>query len=64
MEESVFLESYVYKTGVQSGHDFAYFAQVHVAHRERKVPFFALELHQVLVFQQGDGDGPGLYVYK
>ena len=54
MKESVFFETDIYKAGVQSGHQFPDFAHVHVADRERKVPFFFLELYQILILQQGD----------
>ena len=64
MKESVFTEAYINEAGIQSGHQLAHLAQVHVAYGERKVSLFALKFHQVLVFQQGDGNLFGLYIYN
>ena len=63
MKKSVFLEAYIYEAGIESGHQFSDFAHVHVPYSERKVPFLFLKFHEILVFQQGDGDFFGLYIY-
>ena len=64
MKKSVFLVTHVHEAGIQAGHQFLDATQIHVAHGEGYVASFALELYQLFVFEQRDGDFLGLYIYN
>lgn len=63
MKESVFLVADVHKACIQSGHQLLDASQIHIPYGEGDVSSFALKFHEALVFEQGDGDFFGLYVY-
>ena len=64
MKKSVFLVTHIHEAGVQAGHQLPDAPQINVAHGEGEVRPFFLQFHQALVFEQGDGDFFGLYVYN
>ena len=63
MKKSIFLVTHVHEAGIQAGHQFLDAAQIHIAHGEGYILSLTLQLHQLLVFQQGNGDLFGLYIY-
>jgi len=62
MDESVLLIPDVDERGVQAGHDLLDFPQVDVADGVSRLAFFLVQLDQLLVLEQGDGDLAGGYV--
>ena len=62
MDESVLLIPDVDERGVQAGHDLLDFPQVDVADGVSCLALFLVQLDQLLVLEQGDGDLAGGYV--
>ena len=62
MDESVLLIPDVDERGVQAGHDLLDFPQVDVADGVSRLALFLVQLDQLLVLEQGDGDLAGGYV--
>ena len=63
VDEGVFLVPDIDESGVEAGHDLADFPQIDVAHGESRFAFLLVQLDELLVFEQGDGDLVGCYVY-
>ena len=62
MDESVLLIPDVDERGVQAGHDLLDLPQVDVADGVPCLALFLVQLDQLLVLEQGDGDLAGGYV--
>ena len=62
MDESVLLIPDVDERGVQAGHDLLDLPQVDVADGIPRLALFLVQLDQLLVLEQGDGDLAGGYV--
>ena len=56
MKKGIALIAYVYKTGIQSGHELLDLCHVDVADGERGLSGLVLIFHQLLVFEQGYGN--------
>ena len=54
MKKSVFFKTHFHKSSIESGYQFLNFSQVQIAHSKAGVSFFAVQLHQFLIFQQGN----------
>src|SRR5687767_3544966 len=54
MKKSVFLKTYIHKSGIEPGYKFFYFAQVQISYRKAGIVFFTMKLNKFLVFKQSN----------
>ena len=64
MQECFLLGTDIYKAGIQPGHDLFHAAMVDIAHRKCLCLFFPLELYQLLLFGDCNGNLLGMNIYK
>lgn len=62
VNESISLVTDIDECGIQPGHNFPNLAQVDVAHRKTAFATLLVQLHELFVFDKGDGYFGGGYV--